>query len=273
MGIIRLYPRPVDTVPLTGMYLSLHLQRQAAEGDVLIYANYIASVDGRISLWNEQTQAQEVPASLANPRDWRLYQELAAQSDVMITSARYFRQLARGCAQDLLPVGEGDVFADLRQWRKEQGMQAQPDVVILSASLDIPPQSLPQDRRVWVLTGSAADTARMHALERAGARIVCAEHMHVDGTFLRRHLIACDYRSAYMIAGPRVHHTLLACGGLDELFLTTRHCLLGGTDFHTCLEGALNAAMPLQLLSLYLDEATDGPSQQYARYRLCRERL
>jgi len=271
MGVFRLYPRPVAQIPLTGLYLSLYLQRRAAAGDVFIYANYITSVDGRISLWSEQKQAQEVPASLANPRDWRLYQELAAQSDVMITSARYFRQFAQGCAQDLLPVGHGDAFADLRQWRVQQGMQPQPDVVILSASLDIPPHVLPQDRRVWVLTGSGADVTRMRLLEQAGARVVRASQAHVDGTFLRQHLLHTGYRSAYMIAGPQVHHTLLASGALDELFLTTRHCLLGGMDFHTCLEGALHAAMPLQLLSLYLDAEGHDTAQHYARYRLCRD--
>jgi len=273
MGVIRLFPRCGAQMPLRGLYLSLHLQHQAAAGDVLIYANYIASVDGRISLWSEQKQTQEVPASLANSRDWRLYQELAAQSDIMITSARYFRQLAQGSAQDLLPVGHDDAFGDLRRWRDQQDMQPQPDVLILSDSLDIPLHVLPQDRRIWVLTGSDSDVTRRQLLEDAGAHVVCAEKTHVDGIFLRRQLILWGYRSAYMIAGPQVHHTLLTCGALDELFLTTRHCLLGGANFHTCLEGSLNTAMPLQLLSLYLDVEGDDVAQHYARYRLCRHRV
>ena len=104
MTVLRLYPAPQQKIPLKGLYLSLSLHRQAESGEVFIYANFIASLDGRISLLDAHGE-QGVPASLANKRDWRLYQELAAQSDIMLTSARYFRQLARGNAQDLLPVG------------------------------------------------------------------------------------------------------------------------------------------------------------------------
>ena len=127
MSLTRLLPAPPQTVPLEGAYLSLDLHRQAGAGDMLIYANYIASVDGRIALRHPVSGEFSVPTSLANPRDWRLYQELAAQADIMIVSARYMRQLAKGTAQDLLPVGEGEAYRDLREWRAAEGLAPQPD--------------------------------------------------------------------------------------------------------------------------------------------------
>ena len=153
----QLYPACAVPRPLEGTYLDLNLHQQAKAGDVFIYVNYISSLDGRIALYNADLDDYEVPTAIANGRDWRLYQELAGQADVMLTSARYFRQLADGKAQDLLPVGSGEKYADIKAWREKQGLKAQPDVMVLSNSLNIPLAALAkvQDRKVIVCTSSS----------------------------------------------------------------------------------------------------------------------
>lgn len=254
MTVFRLYPPPQGKFPLKDLYLSLRLHRQAAAGDVLIYANFIASLDGRISLPDANGE-QGVPASLANKRDWRLYQELAAQADIMLTSARYFRQLARGCAQDLLPVGKEGDYADLADWRLAEGLKAQPDVAILSRSLDIPKAALDavRDRRVFVLTASGAPQNRVDELQALGVTVVIGGQQDLGGSEVRRLLADKGYRSVYMIAGPEVHRTLLD-GGLDLLFLSQRHRLLGGDDFRSIMQGNMDRPVDMQLRSLYLDD-------------------
>jgi riboflavin biosynthesis pyrimidine reductase len=265
--LTRLWPAPARQMPLAGAYLGLGLHRQAGDGGILIYANYIASVDGRIALRDPASGEFAVPAAIANDRDWRLYQELAAQAGVMIVSARYMRQLAQGTAQDLLPVGAGDAYRDLRDWRAGQGLAAQPDVVIVSASLDIPEAALAglAGRRVIVATTAAADASALDALRRQGIEVMTAGRDRVEGMALRQALAGMDYRSAYMIAGPAVHRMLLADGAIDRLFLTTRHRLLGGGEFHTILDQDLPAPVPLALNALYLD-AEGG--QHFADYRI-----
>ncbi|OIO74466.1 MAG: pyrimidine reductase [Zetaproteobacteria bacterium CG1_02_53_45] len=269
MSLLALYPDPGKQVELNRLYLKLNLHRFAAEGHVLIYANYIASIDGRISLLNEDSGEYGVPASIANNRDWRLYQELAAQSGVMITSARYFRQLAKGQAQDLLPVGQQPEYADLLEWRREQGLAEQPDVVVISNSLDIPLSALEklQGRKISVLTGCAASAEKIDRLKQAGAHLSVFATDSVTGTGLKQWLIQSGYRSAYMIAGPEVHRTLLAERVLDRLFLTTHLTLLGENRFHTLLSGILESPVKLQLESLYLDQSATN-SQLFAQYAL-----
>lgn len=254
MSVQCLFPVSNNIKPLQGLYLDCCLHQQAAQGDVFIYSNYIASLDGRISLRDKQTGESSVPASIANKRDWRLYQELAAQADVMITSARYFRQLDKGCAQDLLPVGQEPDYADLAAWRAEQGLKPQPDVVIVSASLDIPLNAVKSlmNRRVWVLTLQGADPVRCEQLEDCGVTVVQAGVEQVQAQALKTFLIEHGYRSAYMIAGPAIHHTLLAGGVLNRLFLTTHLSLLGQNDFHTILQGEM-APIITELRTLYLD--------------------
>jgi len=268
MRLLELYPKAQQSCGLQGCYLALALHRQAAVGEVLIYANYIASVDGRISVRNDTSGEYVVPDAIANPRDWRLYQELAAQADVMLTSARYFRQLATGTAQDLLPVGMQAAYADLGVWRKEQGMASQPDVVVISRSLDIPEAALEkvQDRRVMVCTSEAAPERQISRLESLGVDVVIAGKQRVEGIALQQSLVARGYRSAYMIAGPEVHRTLLADKVLNRLFLTTHLQLLGGNAFHTILSGGLDAPVPMQLRSLYLDQPSRQAGQLFAQY-------
>jgi len=270
MSVLRLYPAPQEERSLEGLYLSLNLHRQAADGDVLIYSNYIASMDGRISLRDANTGQFIVPEAISNKRDWRLYQELAAQSDVMITSARYFRQLATGQAQDLLPVGQAQEDADLLDWRRSQGLDSQPAIAIVSNSLDIPAAALDMvhGRDIYVFTTEQADPAWETALKRHGAHVIHAGSTEgVNGGALRRQLAGLGFSSAYMIAGPQVHGTLIRAGALDRLFLTMHHTLLGGGAFHTILQGELAAPARLELQSLYLDMAPES-QQMFAQYSL-----
>jgi len=265
MTVQSLYPQAAADLSLKGLYLDLKLHQQSEAGDVFIYSNYIASLDGRIALRHQATGEFGVPAAIANQRDWRLYQELAAQSDVMITSARYFRQLDKGCAQDLLPVGREPDYTDLAAWRVQQGLKAQPDVVIVSASLDVPLTAVAslQDRQVWVMTSEQADVEKVQRLENIGVKVLIAGNDKVQGKLLKQGLINQGYRSAYMIAGPAVHHTLLADGVLNRLFLSTHLSLLGGDDFHSILNGDISAVQA-SLVSLYLDIQGGQMFGQYA---------
>jgi len=267
MGDIAcLIPQKGGNQALKGLYLACELHKQAVDGDAFIYSNYIASLDGRIALREPHSHEFSVPKSIANPRDWRLYQELAAQADIMLTSARYFRQLAKGCAQDLLPVGKGEDYNDLRHWRKQHGLRSQPDVMIVSASLDIPLDSLTSisDRKIWVITTSSASEERKSALKAVGASILIGGETTVQGDLLKEHLIALGYRSAYMIAGPQIHHMLLKAGVLNRMFLTTHLSLLGHDAFHTILQGNMSP-VSCELSSLYLDVKGQ---QMFGQYRI-----
>lgn len=263
----RLFPaseQPV-VVPIKGFYLGLSLQRQAAEGELLIYGNYIASLDGRISLFDPPSREFAVPDTLANKRDWYLYQELAAQSDIMITSARYFRQLEKGCAQDLLPVGGEPEYSHLREWRLEQGLTPQPAIAIMSRTLDIPHASLEalKDRGVYIFTVESAPEDRRVALKAYGVEVISVGESDIDALLMRRELIGRGFKSAYMIAGPQVHHTLIASGVVDRLFLTTRFLLLGGEQYHTICEGELERPQNMQLESLYFDRECNQTFAQF----------
>ena len=271
--ILELYPNPGRKHRLTGLYLDQLLVSTASSGKrSFIYSNFISSLDGRIAVPGPRRSSHQVPPAIANPWDWRLFQELAAHADLIITSARYFRQLCDDEAQAELPIGSAPEFDDLRDWRSAHGLSPQPDIAVFSASLDIPATALNQyrDRKIFLITGAAADAEKLAAIKASSSVqvISCGNGADVDASTLRDKLAEYGYQRVYAIAGPSVLHTLLQGEALDRLYHTTAHCLLGGTEFDTFLSGTeLNPPVSMPLQAMYLDtRAPEGAGQTLAVY-------
>ena len=268
-NLICLYPKPGDTVPLEGLYLHSGLREAAGTGP-FVYTNFIASIDGRIALARADGHLQ-VPKAIANLRDWRLFQELAALADVLITTASQMRNIAQDKVRDGLPLSQEPAYQDLMAFRRERGLSQQPALAIVSASLDIPLSSLPAPSRrdVVIVTGARSDLQRQRALSAAGYRVVTVgDSERVDGAQLVAALVKLNYKIMYSVGGPQLCHTLLASGQLHSLYVTNAHRLVGGTDFDTLMWGpAFATPRNLELRSLYLDPgALNGAGQNFAHY-------
>jgi riboflavin biosynthesis pyrimidine reductase len=272
--VTQLYPLPAQEMPLRGLYLGHDVRELAAEmGRPLIYANFVASLDGRIAVPGPTGSGLVVPKQVANSRDWRLFQELAVQADVVISSGRYLRDYASGHAQEILRVYDDPQFADLAQWRVQHGLSPQPDIAVISASLDfpVPGALLAGGRRVVIFTTERADSQRVRELEAHAGQVVVAGETTVSGGRLVQAMAGLGYRAIYSASGPKVLHLLLAAGVLDRLYLTLANRLLGGDSFSSIVEGPLLApAVGMRLRSAYYDDAALGGLGQLF---LCYNRL
>jgi riboflavin biosynthesis pyrimidine reductase len=267
----RLYPGPQRDIALKGLYLH---GTEPGNQDPLVYTNFITSLDGRIAIDKPAAHTHGVPDMITNPRDWRLYQELAARADVLLVSGRYIRELAQETAQAGLPLSAAPEFSDLHTWRKQQGLSAQPAVVILSASLDLPPAGMHSlsDRRVYVATGEEAPVEAVNRIERAGINVIQAGRgRQVDGSWLVQRLRQSGYKSIYSIGGPQVLEILLRSRVLDRLYLTQVFRLIGGMSYDTLLDGELlTPPTDFELHALYYDEhGGEGCCQMFSVYRAC----
>lgn len=265
--ILELYPNPGRKHRLKGLYLGQIPENRQLSKQPFIYSNFISSLDGRIALPGPGRNSHQLPPAIVNKRDWRLFQELAAQADLLITSARYFRQTADQEAQTELPVGSSEDFDDLRAWRIRQGLSPQPDIAVFSASLDIPVTALNQyrERNIILITGSAADPKKLGEMRSCShvQVITCGHNVNVDASLLRNKLAERGYWRVFSIAGPSVMNTLAQGNALDRLYLTITHCLLSGTEFDTFVWGPeLSPAYRLPLRAMYLDTHTPGGTGQ-----------
>jgi riboflavin biosynthesis pyrimidine reductase len=269
--ILQLYPLPVREHPLPGTYLA-HDVRQvtAARARPFVYANFVTSLDGRIAVADARGGGLIVPKTTANPRDWRLFQELAVQADVVISSGRYLRDYAAGKAQEILRVYDDPQFADLRDWRRARNLPAQPAIAVISGSLDFPiPAPLTAGgRQIVVFTTAQADPRRVEDLAAQGVPVVEAGRDTVTGDQLVHAMADRGYHTIYSAAGPQVLHLLLAGGVLDRLYLTLAQRLLGGAPFASILEGPrLDPPVGLRLHSVHFDPAgVDGLGQIFLSY-------
>lgn len=264
--ILQLYPLPAREVPLINLYLGHQLrERSQRAGRTVVYGNFITSLDGRIAIPRPKGTGMKLPERIGNPRDWRLFQELAAQADILIASGRYLREYAEGPAQEILDVADDARFRDLADWRSAQGLPPQPDIAVISRSLDfaLPKGLIEAGRRVVVVTASSADAKRRKALEAQGGVVVVAGEAQVEGRRMVERLAGLGYRTVYSAAGPEVMHMLLAEGVLDRLYLTIAGRILGGEPYASIVEGALlDPPFDLELASLYYDpEALEGVGQ------------
>lgn len=256
-----LHPEPGPR-QLAGLYMDpgWRAAAQAGPEGCFVYANYVASLDGRIAVAAGAGEPLQVPEAIANARDWRLYLELAAQADVLLISGRYVRELAAGTAQAEFALGE-DAPADLLEFRRSLGLAPRPAIAVLSASLELPPGPLAaasRQRRVLVLTIPGASPARRRELATVGCEVLDAGESQV---LAPRALAALGERGlgyVYAISGPEVLRTLVAADRLNRLYLTTVFRLLGGDAIATLLRGdALQPPTRFRLREAYLDQSPD----------------
>ncbi len=274
--LTQLVPSSRARVPLRGLYLDLLEGETPDDGRVFCFSNFVMSLDGRISISEAPAQRpQGVPSSLANPADWRLFQELVAQSDAVLVSGRYVREVAGGHAEPLVQL-TAPGMSDLPQWRSSRELPPQPEVVIVSSSLDIDPAAARRlGERIVVITGRSGGSERRTALVEAGIEVRFAgDDEDVAGERLASVLAELGYRAVYAAAGPVVLRLLIAAGVLDRLFVTTVNRLLGGERFATLVEGHLfDAPVDVRLDAMYLDdESLETTSQTFAVYRITRRR-
>ena len=263
--VVRLFPVPGRKRPLEGLYLDEQLPAPAAGVPALVYANFVTSLDGRIAVSDDGSMSR-LPEGLTNPRDWRLFQELQAHADCLVSHGGYLRALAAGRLGNILQVGAGEGSGGIVQWRATQGMTGQPAVAIVSASLDFPiPEVLARHGQpVHVLTTTSANDSRRAALATAGYEVVTTgSEPRVRARDVVAALAERGYRRIYLQTGPRMLESALRDRMLTRLYLTISHRLVGGEHFDTMIRGApLGAAGGLRLGTLYLDE---DPSLEFGQ--------
>ncbi len=269
-GIIQLYPLPSEERALEGTYLAHDLRQYAHKTQQpYIYANFVSSIDGRIAIKRPRGKGRTVPKDTSNPRDWRLYQELAAQCDLILSTGRYLRDWSEGHAQEILQT-DNPKSADLREWRVARGLKPHPDIAIISESLDFPlPKVLNENGRQAVFfTTAKPNPKRVREIEAKAGRVIVAGKKQVSGKLLKQRIQELGYQTVYSGAGPQVLSLLLAGGVLDRLYLTFANRILGGEEFDTIVSGGLlKPAADFKMDALYFDSVgLDGLGQLFVTY-------
>ena len=274
--ILELFPHAGTTRALDGTYLAHELHRLGTLEQPFVYANFVSSLDGRIAIVEARTGESYVLEELTSGHDWRLFQELQAQADCMVTHGGYLRALAARKFEDILQVGVAPKVVDLGRWRAARGLRRQPAIAIVSRSLDFPmPPSLARhEQPVHIITADGAPADRVAFWRDQGCEVVIAgPGASVEGAPMIQALGARGYACLYLLAGPQMLETVLRDGSLSRLYLTVTHQLIGGETFHTLTAGPpLGRAGRLHLRTLHYDAvAPKGTGQWFASFDVRKE--
>ncbi|MDD5579433.1 MAG: dihydrofolate reductase family protein [Methylobacter sp.] len=262
-NLLRLYPQPCNEVSIEGLYLAHQIHKLGTAQSPFVYANFLSSLDGRIALEDNVKSTTYIPKHLTTASDFKLFMELHAQADCLITHGGYMRALNEGRLGNILQIKD----PYLVEWRHNNGLKPQPAVIIASASLDFPfHDSLKEhEQDVYIATGRAADPERIHYWQDLGHTVVfTGEDQRVHGAPLIQELAKLGYQSIYLIAGPQMLDAVIRDKQLSRLYLTITHQLIGGKDFRTLLTGSiLGPEGNLILESLFYDPDSPPESGQF----------
>lgn len=215
-------------MPLEGLYLGQRLAELSAKiRRTLVIADFLTDRNGVIAKADEQHNFQ-VPLELRNTSDWRLFQELMAQADVIISGAAYLKRVSAlgSRAEDILSQFEtGRAFEDLGKWRLSAGFNKRsPDLVVVTRSLDfnIPEEVVHSGRRIVIFTTYAlANSDNAKAFTTLGTVVIGSSEAGVDGNQMIDWLSnGMGYRVIMMAAGPSVLDLLLEAKRLDLIYIT-----------------------------------------------------
>ncbi len=259
-SLIKLYPPPNVSHSLDGVYLDHDIRSLAPPGQTYVYTNFIVSLDGRISETDPDTGVRQVPSAMTNDHDLKLFAELAAQSDILLTSARHLRAAAAGRYLNLLMLDDA-----LIEWRKDKGLVPQPRIAVVGQSLDFPLERLADDlkARLLIITTQDAPSHRLEALVREGIEVtIAAEGPSMTGRAIVDVLVTYQFNHVYSIAGPKLFRTLLEAKQLHRLYLTLAPMLIGGDGDSLMVGPRCNPPHGFRLVELYFDPQTPPSTGQ-----------
>ena len=269
--VICLYPEFGVSEPLQGLYLRRELLADRNRARPFVYANFLSSLDGRIALREDGHEHYELPENLKSDEDFRLFLELYAHADCIVTHGGYMRSLAAGRLGNVLQLPKLAWTEYIHDWRQRQGLTPTPDVIIVSASLDFPwHESLNKHKQnVFVVTGSESSEENKQLWSRQGKQVhIAGQGEQVDAPALMNFIAQKSYQSVYLVAGPQLLQDLLMHSYIDRFFITVCHQLLGGADFKSLIPEKLLADKgQMQLQRLYMDsENSSMLGQWYAEF-------
>ena len=269
--VVCLYPDFGVAEPLQGLYLRRDLFADRNAKRPFVYANFLSSLDGRIALRNSQQAHYQLPAMLKSEEDFRLFLELYAHADCIVTHGGYMRALAADRLGNVLQIPQLPWTEYIHAWRKEQGLAPAPDVVIVSGSLDFPwHDSLDESQqKVSIVTGTTpGEESKQQWLQQGREVHILGQSSQVGAQPLMEFIGQQGYRSIYLVAGPHLLQEMLTHKYLDRFFITMCHQLLGGDDFKSLIPGQqLAEDGSMQLQRLYMDsENSSMLGQWYAEF-------
>jgi 5-amino-6-(5-phosphoribosylamino)uracil reductase len=182
-------------------------------GSPLFRANFIASIDGAVTLEGSGRK-------LGTPTDRRVFGRLREVADVVLVGA------TTACSA---PYADIQMSTEAQAWRLSRGLAATLPVAVVS-SRGIVPAAVLGNARVppVVFVSASADAAARRVLDQSGARVTELAGDRIRSAAIRSALGELGLRRVLVEGGPTLFSQLVSDNEIDELCLTTSPKLVCG---------------------------------------------
>ncbi len=228
--IVQLYPEYEAFDSVQGLYLNESFPLTGT----FVYGSFLTSLDGRIAVGRGTDS--KVPSRLSNKNDFRLFLELRAHADCIVTHGGYLRARAIGALGNVLHPAHPAQNDNLIHWRQQQGLPESYFVAICSTSLQFPEPTDLNKQRTLIVAARQSDTRRIREWRDKGYRVEIGGEQAVEASRLIPLLRKAKCRKIFLIAGPKLLISMLAAKRLNRLYLTVSQQFLGNSDFYTLTE-------------------------------------
>lgn len=228
------------------------LLRQYAVGrDPVVRANFVTTLDGHA------TGGNGLSDSINSDADKAVFDVLRALADVVVVGAGTIRAEGYGRLRTEDP--------ELLAVRREAGRSDHPVLAVVTASGDLPEQVLGEDPDAGDLLVLCAEAVRPGLVDRLGEASVisCGEDL-VEPTAAVAALHGRGLHQVLTEGGPHLLGGWVQAGAVDELCLTVRPVVVGGTGVRI-LESAASTGTLAQFELLHALEIEGDLMLRYAR--------
>jgi riboflavin biosynthesis pyrimidine reductase len=229
-----------------------------------VYANFVASLDGVVSLGSTPSAGSVI--SGRNSADRFLMGLLRACADAVVIGAGTMRATPghHWTPSHVAPEFASD-FADLRQ---RLGRRPEPRLVVLSASGAIDAGHVAIQRGATVVTSERMAKELAHRLPASCDVIGVGAGAEVDLALAVGELRARGYEMLLTEGGPHVMGDLMGGGLVDEIFLTISPVVAGRGDSERLGMVAGTELLPANGAWSHLVSARSHGDFLFLRYRL-----
>jgi riboflavin biosynthesis pyrimidine reductase len=229
----RLYPEPPVSGSAAEMLAELRPGERAPAGRPFVYANFVATVDGRATVEGRTVK-------MGGPGDLPLLVELRTLADAVLLGPRTIQ--AEGYAR---LIGR----AERRARRRDLGLVEDPPAVLITRSFALPwDAGLFQAPEQPILVYASEDAPEPREVP-AQLEVVRLPEPTPEAALADLH--ARGVRALLTEGGPTLLHALVHAGLLDELFLTITPLITSDEGAPGILTGPrLPTELPLELLSV-----------------------
>lgn len=182
-------------------------------GRPLLRANFIASIDGAVTLDGSGRR-------LGTPTDRRVFGRMREVADVVLVGATTAASK---------PYADIQMSADAQAWRLSRGLAAVLPVAVVSSRGVVPPAVLSNDTVppvVFVAAGADAEARRV--LDQSGARVIELAGDRISSAAICAALGELGLHRVLVEGGPTLFSQLVSDDVIDEVCLTTSPKLVAG---------------------------------------------